>query len=68
VQILEPDYSSCFCEDPAAANVTRHKVLGWAADNNVLVVPSHLGGNGGVEVSRDGSKFAIKQWAPFEKI
>jgi glyoxylase-like metal-dependent hydrolase (beta-lactamase superfamily II) len=68
LQILEPDYSSCFCEDPAAANVTRHKVLGWAADNNVLVLPSHLGGPGGVEVIRDGSKFAIKQWAPFEKI
>jgi glyoxylase-like metal-dependent hydrolase (beta-lactamase superfamily II) len=68
LQILEPDYSSCFCEDPAAATVTRHKVLGWAADNNVLVLPSHLGGPGGVEVIRDGSKFAIKQWAPFEKI
>jgi glyoxylase-like metal-dependent hydrolase (beta-lactamase superfamily II) len=68
VQILEPDYSSCFCEDPAAATVTRQKVLGWAADNGALVMPSHLGGSGGAEVSRDGSKFAIKQWAPFEKI
>jgi hypothetical protein len=43
-------------------------VLGRAADNGALVMPSHLGGNGGAEVIRDGSKFAIKQWAPFAKI
>ncbi|MGW0548268.1 MBL fold metallo-hydrolase [Streptomyces altiplanensis] len=65
VQILEPDVNSCFCEDPAEARATRRKVLGWAADNNALVVPAHLGGHGAVEVVREGSKFAIKGWAPF---
>jgi glyoxylase-like metal-dependent hydrolase (beta-lactamase superfamily II) len=68
LQILEPDFSSCYCEDPKTANITRHKVLGWATDNGALVMPSHLGGSGGVEVIRDGSKFAIKQWAPFDRI
>jgi len=67
LQILEPDSASCFCEDPATAAVTRHKVLGWAADNGALVMPAHFGGTGGVEVVRDGSKFAIKQWAPFDR-
>ncbi|MFH9863874.1 MBL fold metallo-hydrolase [Streptomyces sp. NPDC017202] len=65
VQILEPDSNSCFCEDPAQARATRRKVLGWAADNNALVVPAHLGGHGAAEVERDGSRFAIRGWAPF---
>jgi len=65
VQILEPDTNSCFCEDPAGARATRRKLLGWAADNNALVIPAHLGGHGAAEVVRDGSKFAIKGWAPF---
>ncbi|CAM5335613.1 MBL fold metallo-hydrolase OS=Streptomyces fumanus OX=67302 GN=GCM10018772_20480 PE=3 SV=1 [Streptomyces fumanus] len=43
----------------------RRKVLGWAADHNALVVPAHLGGHGAAEVVREGSKFAIKGWAPF---
>ncbi|MFE3140925.1 MBL fold metallo-hydrolase [Streptomyces scopuliridis] len=65
VQILEPDSNSCFCEDPAGARATRRKVLGWAADHNALLIPAHLGGHGAAEVVRDGSKFAIKGWAPF---
>ncbi|GCD97837.1 MBL fold metallo-hydrolase [Embleya hyalina] len=65
VQILEPDTNSCFCENPAEARATRRKVLGWAADNNALVIPAHLGGHGGTEVVREGSTFAVKGWAPF---
>jgi hypothetical protein len=33
-----------------------------------LVMPAHVGGAGGVELTRDGTKFAIKQWAPFDRI
>ncbi|MFI9534433.1 MBL fold metallo-hydrolase [Nocardia fusca] len=65
VQILEPDTNSCFCEDPAEARATRRKLLGWAADNNALLVPAHLGGHGATEVVRNASSFAIKGWAPF---
>lgn len=65
VQIHEPDANSCFCEDPAEARATRRKLLGWAVDNNALVIPAHLGGNGAAEVVREGDKFAIKGWAPF---
>jgi glyoxylase-like metal-dependent hydrolase (beta-lactamase superfamily II) len=68
VQFLEPDCSSSLDEDPAVARATRLAVLGWAADNGALVMPGHLGGTGGVELTRDGTKFAIKQWAPFDRI
>lgn len=68
VQFLEPDYSSCLCEDPATATATRLQILGWAADNGALVMPAHVAGTGGVELTRDGTKFAIKQWAPFKRI
>ncbi|MEV5752068.1 MBL fold metallo-hydrolase [Actinoallomurus sp. NPDC052308] len=63
VQILEPDYGSCFCEDPAQAAVTRRRVLERAADTGKLVVPAHFAGAGAAEVRRDGSRFAIKRWA-----
>ena len=63
LQIIEPDANSCFCEDPAESRATRRKLLGWAADNNALVIPAHLGGHGAAEVVRDGDKFAIKGWA-----
>ncbi|MFL6056195.1 MAG: MBL fold metallo-hydrolase [Actinoallomurus sp.] len=63
VQILEPDYSSCFCEDPAQAAATRRSVLERAADTGELVVPAHFAGAGAAEVRRDGSRFAIERWA-----
>jgi hypothetical protein len=44
------------------------QILGWAADNGALVIPAHVAGTGGVELTRDGTKFAIKQWAPFDRI
>lgn len=68
LQFVEPDTNSCFCEDPAQARATRRRVLGWAADTNTLVVPAHLGGHGAAEIARDGNRFAIKAWAPFERL
>ncbi|MFJ9615991.1 MBL fold metallo-hydrolase [Streptomyces noursei] len=68
LQIAEPDTNSCFCEDPAESRATRHKLLGRAAENNALVFPAHFAGQGAVEVSRSGAKFAIKEWAGFSGI
>ena len=68
LQIVEPDTNSCFCEDPAESRATRRKLLGRAAEDNALVFPAHLGGNGAVEVERNGSSFAIKEWAGFSRI
>ncbi|SEF26565.1 Glyoxylase, beta-lactamase superfamily II [Amycolatopsis pretoriensis] len=62
VQILEPEHSSCFCEDPVRAAATRRSVLARAADGHELVVPAHFAGPGAVEVRRDGSRFAIHRW------
>lgn len=47
------------------ARATRREVLGRAADDNALVIPAHLGGHGAAQVTRDGSRFAVKGWAPF---
>ncbi|KDN22665.1 MBL fold metallo-hydrolase [Amycolatopsis rifamycinica] len=68
LQIVEPETNSCFCEDPAESRATRHKLLGQASENNALVFPAHFGGSGALEVERHGSKFAIKEWAPFSRI
>ncbi|WP_329036509.1 MBL fold metallo-hydrolase [Streptomyces sp. NBC_01725] len=65
LQIMEPEHNSCFCEDPVGSRVTRRRILGWAADNNALLIPAHLSGHGAVEVRREGGKFAIEGWAPF---
>lgn len=61
VQILEPEHSSCFCEDPVQAAATRLSVLERAADRGELVVPAHFAGPGAVEVRRDGTKFAVRR-------
>lgn len=68
LQIVEPDTNSCYCEDPAQARDTRRRVLGQAADTNTLVIPAHFGGHGGAEVIRDGEGYAIKAWAPFDRV
>ncbi|MCP2163562.1 MBL fold metallo-hydrolase [Goodfellowiella coeruleoviolacea] len=68
IQLVEPDMNSCFCEDAAQARASRRAVLGWAADNNALVVPAHLGGSGAAELRRNGDRFALKEWAPFARV
>ena len=68
LQIAEPRTNSCFCEAPAESRATRHKLLGHAAETNALVFPAHFGGHGAAQVERNGSKFAIKEWAAFSRI
>lgn len=67
-QIVEPDYNSCFCEDPAAARATRYRWLGEAADRSALVIPAHFAGHGAATVSRHEGAFAIHTWAAFERL
>lgn len=64
VQILDPRFNSCFCEDPHMAAATRRAVLEQAADRRELIVPAHFAGPGAVEVRRDGSSFTVSGWAP----
>lgn len=67
LQIAEPDVNSCYCEDLEQARASRRRVLGHAADTNTLVIPAHFGGYGAAEVMRDGDRFAVKEWAAFER-
>ena len=66
IQILKPEWNSCFCEDPAMARTTRGRLLGWAADNSALVLPSHFGGHGACEVARRGGGFALTGWGDLD--
>ncbi|MFV8171494.1 MBL fold metallo-hydrolase [Mycolicibacterium peregrinum] len=68
LQIAEPDVNSCYCEDREQARASRRRVLGHAADTNTLVIPAHFGGHGAAEVMRDGDRFAVKEWAAFERV
>ncbi|MCV7203347.1 MBL fold metallo-hydrolase [Mycolicibacterium peregrinum] len=68
LQIAEPDVNSCYCEDREQARASRRRVLGHAADTNTLVIPAHFGGHGAAEVMRDGDRFAVKEWAGFERV
>ena len=65
LQVAHPQHNSCFCEDPATATATRRELLGWAADNNALVLPAHFSGHTALEIVRDGGAFEIKNWGPF---
>ncbi|SEG87385.1 Glyoxylase, beta-lactamase superfamily II [Actinacidiphila yanglinensis] len=67
-QVMQPDHSSCFCEDPATARTTRRTVLGWAADTHSLVIPAHFAGHGALEVAHQGDAFAVKRWAPLDRL
>ncbi|MGW8378069.1 MBL fold metallo-hydrolase [Streptomyces sp. ODS28] len=63
VQVVRPEFSSCFCEDPAGAAASRRRVLGEAADTRALVIPAHFPGHGAAEVRHDGADFALANWA-----
>jgi glyoxylase-like metal-dependent hydrolase (beta-lactamase superfamily II) len=60
VQVPHSQWHHTFCEDAAAATVTRQRVLAWAADHAALVLPTHFAGNPAVEIERSGSRFALR--------
>ncbi|MDA4888375.1 MBL fold metallo-hydrolase [Streptomyces sp. MS2A] len=63
VQVLEPSWNSCFCDDPILAARTRSTYLSRAAEMRELVIPAHWPGHGAAEVRRDGGGFALTAWA-----
>jgi len=67
LQVTHPDHNSCFCQDPEQSRTTRRRLLGWAADNNALVLPAHFSGHSALEVEERGSGFAIRNWAPISR-
>ncbi|MER6920172.1 TetR/AcrR family transcriptional regulator C-terminal domain-containing protein [Streptomyces spiralis] len=67
VQVLEPAWNSCFCDDSRLAARTRASYLSRAAEQRELVIPAHWPGHGAAEVRRDGDGFAIADWAAFPR-
>ncbi|MFL6115882.1 MAG: MBL fold metallo-hydrolase [Catenulispora sp.] len=65
LQLAHLQHNSCFCEDAATARTTRRELLGWAADNNALILPAHFSGHTALEIRREGGAFEIKNWGPF---
>jgi glyoxylase-like metal-dependent hydrolase (beta-lactamase superfamily II) len=68
LQVSHLDHDSCFCEDPQQARATRRSLLGWASDNNALVLPAHFSGHGALEVETAGDTFSIRSWAAFDRL
>ncbi|MBT2874107.1 MULTISPECIES: MBL fold metallo-hydrolase [Streptomyces] len=67
VQVLEPEWNSCFCDDVRLAAKTRRAFLARAADLGELVVPAHWPGHSAAEIRPRGDGFAIKEWAAFPR-
>lgn len=44
LQVIEPDWSSCFCWDAAESSATRRRVLESLAETDTLVCPAHFPG------------------------
>lgn len=67
LQVAHPDHNSCFDLDPAQSRTTRRRLLGWAAENNALILPAHFSGHSALEVEDTGSGFGIKLWGPLPR-
>ncbi len=67
LQLAHPDHSSCFCHDPATARTTRRALLDWAADTGALMLPAHFSGHSALEITRRGTAYAVKEWAPLTR-
>ncbi len=66
VQVLDPAWNSCFCDDPRRTDATRASFLSRAAEQRELVIPGHWPGHGAAE-GRDGDGFAVAAWAAFPR-
>lgn len=60
VQLAMPEVSSRFCADPAAAAVTRRRVLEEAADSDAHLLTAHFPGPEHHRVRRDGARFRLR--------
>ena len=64
IQIYEPDYNSCFCEDGEAARATRRRILDYCAESGALLMPMHFGPPHAGYVRRDGSGYRFEPATP----
>jgi glyoxylase-like metal-dependent hydrolase (beta-lactamase superfamily II) len=62
VQLHRPGDPCAFDEDPAAAAVTRKRVLTEASRRRAPVIPAHYPGHGGATVVARGDAFMVDGW------
>lgn len=60
LQVSRPDLNTVFCEFLDDAVVSRHKILGHAADQNALYFGTHFPSTSVGRVIRNGDKFSWK--------
>jgi glyoxylase-like metal-dependent hydrolase (beta-lactamase superfamily II) len=66
IQMINPDWNSCFDEDELEARRARHRVIARAADEKWLMFAAHFSGGRAIEISRQGDRYAFAGWTPFE--
>ena len=62
LQVIEPDWASCYDEEARAAQASRRQVLSLAADTAALVLPAHLPGARALVIDRHAARFHIVRW------
>lgn len=60
VQVLRPEWGSCFCEDQEQARTTRERILTECADTDAVLMPSHFGPPHAVTITRIGEGFGFR--------
>jgi glyoxylase-like metal-dependent hydrolase (beta-lactamase superfamily II) len=59
VQILRPEWSSGFCNDPVMSAQTRRRLLEFCAEKNALLMPAHFPPPHAVRVKPHGEHFVF---------
>ena len=57
VQVVRPEWNSCFCPDAGAARASRRWALGHAAESRATVFTAHFAQSSAGHVSRTGDRF-----------
>jgi glyoxylase-like metal-dependent hydrolase (beta-lactamase superfamily II) len=65
IQVLHPEWNSCFDSHPELARETRRRLLSLAADRNALLLPAHFANPncGYIRRKEDGFVFDPAPWA-----
>lgn len=58
IQVGHPNWASCFCDLPEAANRSRQWMLGFLADHNALYFSSHFAGSSAGRVQHSTRGYA----------
>ena len=59
VQVLRPEWSSGFCDDPVMSAKTRRKLMEHCAEKNALLMPAHFPPPHAVRVRAKGEHFTF---------